>query len=252
MNDTPLPETEPPSARNGLPPRKRARAVAPLVAAFALCFGACGSPPTPGTPADNDSAGGTSGGSATNDSATNDSASDNTSNKTSNGKPLIEVSEPSGVPLARPCSPPATAATAEKVTNAPACEGMTNVRLGQLLKESASAIDGQAGQWKLKAFGQPLLVLTDTKHDRMRIVSPVVEASALTASQIGALLVANFHTALDARYAVHDGVLYAAFIHPLSPLSDDEVRSAIKQVATLANNFGTSYSSGALIFGASP
>ncbi len=33
------------------------------------------------------------------------------------------------------------------------------------------------------------------------------------------MMIANFHTALDARYAISDGVIYAAFIHPLSSLA---------------------------------
>ena len=54
---------------------------------------------------------------------------------------------------------------------------------------------------------------------------------------------------LDAQYATNEGVLYSAFIHPLSPLTDGEARSAIDQVANLALTFGTTYQSGNLIFG---
>lgn len=63
------------------------------------------------------------------------------------------------------------------------------------------------------------------------------------------VLEANFHSALDARYATSDGVLYAAFIHPLSPLTEAEVRSAVAQVASLVRSFGTTYSSGELAYG---
>lgn len=63
------------------------------------------------------------------------------------------------------------------------------------------------------------------------------------------VLEANFHSALDARYATSDGVLYAAFIHPLSPLTEAEVRSAVAQVASLVRSFGTTYSSGELVYG---
>ena len=62
-------------------------------------------------------------------------------------------------------------------------------------------------------------------------------------------MAANFHTALDGRYATSEGVLYAAFIHPLSPLTEEELASALRQVAALARNFGTTYSSDALLYG---
>lgn len=63
------------------------------------------------------------------------------------------------------------------------------------------------------------------------------------------ILVANFHTALDARYAVANGAVVSVFVHPLSSLQEADLRSGLCQVATLANNFGTSHSSGALGFG---
>ena len=63
------------------------------------------------------------------------------------------------------------------------------------------------------------------------------------------MLVANFHAALDARYAVTDGTVVAVYVHPLASLQANELRSALRQVANLAANFGTSYSSGELGFG---
>jgi len=58
----------------------------------------------------------------------------------------------------------------------------------------------------------------------------------------------NFHLALDARYAVSDDVLYAAFIHPLSSLCKEDFESALKQVYNLVATFGKTYSSGQLEF----
>ena len=65
------------------------------------------------------------------------------------------------------------------------------------------------------------------------------------------MLEANFHSALDGRYAISNGMVYAAYIHPLSPLRPEEVRSALRQVAELGKTFGTTYSSGELLFGVS-
>jgi hypothetical protein len=46
-----------------------------------------------------------------------------------------------------------------------------------------------------------------------------------------------------------DGLLVAAFMHPLSSLQADDLRSALHQVVKLAENFGTSYASEGLSFG---
>jgi len=61
-------------------------------------------------------------------------------------------------------------------------------------------------------------------------------------------LQANFDSALDARYAVANGVLWSAYIHPLSSLQDKQFLEAVGQVVNLTSTFGSSYSSGALIF----
>ena len=95
-----------------------------------------------------------------------------------------------------------------------------------------------------------MALLTSVEHNRMRIVSPVVKESRLTREQRRRILEANFHTALDARYATSQGTVYATFIHPLSQLTAAELRSAISQVANLVKTFGTTYSSGALEFSA--
>ena len=59
---------------------------------------------------------------------------------------------------------------------------------------------------------------------------------------------ANFDSTLDARYSVANGVVWSAFILPLSPLSDEEFISGLAQAMTAATTFASTYSSGALIF----
>ena len=129
-------------------------------------------------------------------------------------------------------------------------EAMTLERLEAILQEEALDLEGGDGQWQLLIEGQQLLVLTDAASDRMRIVAPVTDATSLSVEQVEAILVANFHTALDARYAVTDGTVVSVFVHPLSSLQEFDLRSGLYQVATLANTFGTTYSSGGLNFGA--
>lgn len=88
----------------------------------------------------------------------------------------------------------------------------------------------------------------DANADRMRLVSPIASTSELSSELLELAMEANYHTVLDARYAIGDEVLYSAFIHPLSPITKNEIESAIRQVATAALTFGSSFTSGELVF----
>lgn len=97
-----------------------------------------------------------------------------------------------------------------------------------------------------------LLVMTDQRADRMRIMIPIRSFNTQRVDDLQLALIAlhaNYDRALDARYAIQDGVLWSAFIHPLSSLTRRDLASALAQVQTLRINTGSSYSSGALIFG---
>lgn len=94
-----------------------------------------------------------------------------------------------------------------------------------------------------------MALVSDINHDRMRIIAPITKYSELTLDQLQKLMESNFHRALDARYAESNDILYSAFIHPMSPLSEAVLISALDQVATLALTFGTSYTSGELSYG---
>ncbi len=59
---------------------------------------------------------------------------------------------------------------------------------------------------------------------------------------------ANFDSALDARYCIAKDILWAVFIHPLSELSDEEFISGLAQTINLAATYGSTFSSGALVF----
>ena len=125
---------------------------------------------------------------------------------------------------------------------------MTIRRLEKILKEVAGEVRSQNGQFRFEFQGNSILVLTSASQDRMRIITPITDTPNLSTEQLHKMMIANFHTALDARYAISDGVVYAALIHPLSSLAERDLRSAISQVANLAATFGTSYSSGELLF----
>jgi hypothetical protein len=63
------------------------------------------------------------------------------------------------------------------------------------------------------------------------------------------MMQANFDSALDARYAVAQGRLWAVFIHPLSPLERDQFISGIGQTVNVAQTYGSLYTGGAMQFG---
>lgn len=128
-------------------------------------------------------------------------------------------------------------------------EAMTLDRMDAILRQEGLEVTRQDNMWEAVVDGVRIAVVTDPLADRMRIIAPVAADADLTDDLRRVLLAANFHTALDARYAIGGGVLYAAFIHPLSPLSDLEFRSALHQVAQLKLTFGTTFSSGEMIFG---
>ena len=123
-------------------------------------------------------------------------------------------------------------------------------------KEPAAEKNGAAPQEEENAendiMNGMLLVITDERANRMRIMMPIQAFDPSKAEDLQTALIAlhaNYDRALDARYAVSDGILWSAFIHPLGSLTEDDLASAIEQVRTLRKNTGTSYSSGALQFG---
>lgn len=116
-------------------------------------------------------------------------------------------------------------------------------------EDDVTNLQSQPGQLQFALDDRSMIVLLNEESDRMRIITPVVSANRLTPQQVQNILIANFHTTLDARYALTDGTLVSLFVHRLSSLQDNDFRSALYQVANLAESFGTTYSSGELIFG---
>ena len=63
------------------------------------------------------------------------------------------------------------------------------------------------------------------------------------------MMQANYDAVLDVRYAMANDIIWAVFIHPLSSLTQKEFLSGVAQAVTAAETFGTSYTSGAFVFG---
>lgn len=127
-------------------------------------------------------------------------------------------------------------------------KAMNNTRLDKLIRRIADKVDGEPGYWRFVLEEQMVSVITDERADRMRIVVAIAKADSLEREQLYRLMQSNFDTALDARYAVAKDVVWSVFIHPLAVLQDEEFLSGLGQTINLAKTYGSSYTSGALIF----
>lgn len=138
---------------------------------------------------------------------------------------------------------------AEQVAPPQPPPGMNNQHLQTLIQGVAKDVEGQPGYWRFSIGDYAVSVITDEKADRMRIIVPIVEVKDLDTAHLTRLMQANFDSALDARYSIAKGFLWSAFIHPLSELSDRQFVDGLAQAVNLAATYGSTYSSGALIFG---
>ncbi len=130
----------------------------------------------------------------------------------------------------------------------PTQTGMTVTQMQAIIEDMSSEFSAENNVFSFIIKKTQIYCVWDVKADRMRLVSPIAKSKDVPAEFMEMALQANYHSVLDPRYAIGDGVLYSAFIHPLSPLTEDELRSAILQVAIAADTFGTSFTSGALVF----
>ena len=84
---------------------------------------------------------------------------------------------------------------------------MNNNKLEKIITTLSDSIEGQTGYWQFKYQKRYFLLITDEKNNRMRIVSPIVEEKELREEYYKKCLEANYHTALDVKYALSDGVM---------------------------------------------
>lgn len=126
---------------------------------------------------------------------------------------------------------------------------MTVDRLHEIIVRIDKDAVGDNGVWQLRVEDFPVTVVTDATNDRMRIVVPVARIEGLSERDLLRVMQANFDSALDARYAIGQEILWSTFIHPLAALEDEEFLSALGQTVNLVVTFGSTYSSGALFFG---
>lgn len=127
-------------------------------------------------------------------------------------------------------------------------DGMNNARIGALLEKLELQAAGGDGKWRVVLNDREVIIITNEAANRMRIFTPVIGADELTERILLRVMQANFDSALDARYAIAKGGLWSAFIHPLRSLDDEEFLQGLGQVVNLANTYGSSYSSGLLLY----
>jgi hypothetical protein len=128
----------------------------------------------------------------------------------------------------------------------------TVAEVGRFLAELATEVAGADGQWTVLYRGTRVVVHATDQHGRMRAMAPVASAADQSEAELRILLEANYARALDAKFAIGDGVVWSLFNRPLRGLDRESLRDGLEQVVTLKENFGSSYRSTDLTFGTPP
>ena len=150
---------------------------------------------------------------------------------------------PPTVKPADPAKPPEKAREPSK--EAIAAQAMIDTALKKIDKD----IKRETNIWQFKLGARQVIVITDPVAERMRIMVPIGDAGLLSPELLTRLMQANFDSALDARYAIANDILWGTFIHPLTSLDEKGFVSGLAQAVAVADNFGGSFSSGAVVFG---
>jgi hypothetical protein len=149
-------------------------------------------------------------------------------------------------PTVKPADPAKPAEKAPEPTKeAVAAQAMIDAALKKIDKE----IKRETNIWQFELGKRQVIVITDPVAERMRIMVPIGDATLLDQALLTRLMQANFDSALDARYAIANDVLWGTFIHPLTSLDEKGFVSGLAQSIAVADNFGGSFSSGAVVFG---
>lgn len=151
----------------------------------------------------------------------------------------------------------AAAATQEQEAapeaNAPAHDAVAPRMTIDLLDGLVKTIDPEAtrdgNMWQFSLADRQVYLVADPTADRMRVMTPIAQTGTLPVELYERMMQANFDAALDARYAVAQNLVWSVFIHPLASLTEQELLSGTAQTVTAAINFGTSFSSGATVYG---
>jgi len=142
-------------------------------------------------------------------------------------------------------TPQAESATPKETIENP----MTSERMADLVKKFDDNAQIAENRIAFKLRDRDILIVFDKKADRMRIMSPIIQAAAVPGDIHERMLQANFDAVLDSRYAIANEIVWSVYIHRLSSLYEDDLKSAIAQTYLAAETFGSTYTSGAMVFG---
>ena len=129
-------------------------------------------------------------------------------------------------------------------------EQLDPARLDRLVRALDPGAVASGNGWRLMIEDQIVLLVTDRTAGRLRVMVPVRAALNLEPRELERMMLANFDTALDARYAISDGLVWSVFLRPLAGLDKAQLISGLAQTVILARSYGTGYTSGSLRFGA--
>lgn len=125
---------------------------------------------------------------------------------------------------------------------------MNTADINNVLRKLVDGFQDRDGLWSLQYGEIPLHIVTDVPADRIRVFAPVTGVDLADSALLFRLLRANFETALDARYCIWRGTLYAAFMHPLAALDEPTFVDGMEQVVTLVKTTGDTFASTGLRF----
>ena len=127
-------------------------------------------------------------------------------------------------------------------------QSMTAERLKELITEVSDTLENVGNAFQFVYKEKMLICIHDEDANRMRIISPIIERNKIDEEELLNALVANFHSALDVKYALSDEIIWSVYTHPLKELTDYQLLDAVEQVYLAAITFGSTYSSSPLVF----
>lgn len=126
---------------------------------------------------------------------------------------------------------------------------MTLERLNAIVTALDPNVVTDGSRWRLLIANTPVLIITDPTNNRMRALTPVSKLEDVDETALKRMMQANFDSALDARYAIANDMVWSTYIHPLAALEKDQLISGLGQIVNLAQTYGSLYSGGAMQFG---
>jgi len=134
-------------------------------------------------------------------------------------------------------------------TSPVSADRMTSETMASLIQKFDKDAKVNANSVEFKLNEHDLILVYDKKADRMRIIAPIAQSGIASEEVLVRMLQANYDAVLDTRYAMANNIIWATFIHPLSSLTQEDFLSGIAQTVTAVDTFGSTYTSGAMVFG---